>query len=132
MEGTPGYPNQPLGPHTASQDQVQWERWKLLKVDETNPLRLMDRQAAEAAKERAHPKAVAAPMKPREQKLWERLDRALRATDQVLQSGGFRVIVLDPVSVEPREALRIPSATWFNFRRAAQESDSILLAHRGA
>ncbi len=29
MEGTPGYPNQPLGLHTASQDQVEWERFNI-------------------------------------------------------------------------------------------------------
>ncbi len=127
MEGTPGHPNQPLGLHTASQDQVEWERWNLRKADESDPLRIMDRQAAEAARERAQSKAVAAPAKPREQKPWDRLDRALRATDQLLQSGGFRVVVLDLASVEPKEALRIPSATWFRFRRAAQESDAILL-----
>lgn len=127
MEGTPGHPNQPLGLHTASQDQVEWERWNLRKVDEADPLRLMDRQAADAARERAQSKLATAPAKPREQKPWDRLDCALRATDQVLQSGGFRVVVLDLASVEPNDALRIPSATWFRFRRAAQESDAILL-----
>ncbi len=127
MEGTPSYPNQPLGLHTASQDQVEWERWNLRKADESDPLRIMDRQAAEAARERAQSKASAAPARANEQRPWDRLDRALRATDQVLQSGGFRVVVLDLASVDPKEALRIPSATWFRFRRAAQEGDAILL-----
>lgn len=45
----------------------------------------------------------------------------------MLQSGGFRVVVLDLASVTPQEALRIPSATWFRYRRAAQEGDAILL-----
>ena len=53
MEGTPGHPNQPLGLHTASQDQVDWERWNLRKADETDPLRQKDRQAAEAARQKA-------------------------------------------------------------------------------
>ncbi len=127
MEGTPGHPNQPLGLHTASQDQVEWERFNLRKVDETDPLRQMDRQAADAARIRAASPSPATVARPREQKSWDRLDRALRATDQVLQSGGFRVVVLDLASVAPQEALRIPSATWFRYRRAAQESDAILL-----
>ncbi len=127
MEGTPGHPNQPLGLHTASQDQVEWERWNLRKVDETDPLRQMDRQAADAARLRAAAKTPAITARAREGKPWDRLDRALRATDQVLQSEGFRVVVLDLASVEPKQALRIPSATWFRFRRAAQESDAILL-----
>ena len=127
MEGTPGHPNQPLGLHTASQDQVEWERFNLRKVDETDPLRQMDRQAAEAARLRTSSSPVFKTARIREQKPWDRLDRALRATDQVLQSGGFRVVVLDLASVVPKQALRIPSATWFRFRRAAQESDAILL-----
>jgi recombination protein RecA len=128
MEGTPGHPNQPLGLHTASQDQVEWERFNLRKVDETDPLRQMDRQAADAARLRAA--QVLAVRAAREQKpvnRFDRLNRALRATDQVLQSGGFRVVVLDLASLDPQEALRIPSATWFRNRRAAQESNAILL-----
>ncbi len=126
-EGTPGHPNQPLGLHTASQGQVEWERFNLRKVDETDPLRRSDRQAAEAARVRAASCVQPAQPRMREQTPWNRLDRALRATDQVLQSGGFRVVVLDLAGVAPQEALRIPSATWFRYRRAAQESDAILL-----
>ena len=126
-EGTPGHPNQPLGLHTASQDQVEWERWNLRKVDETDPLRRSDQQAAEAARVRAsaHSPVLASGIE--ETKPWDRLDRALRATDQVLQSKGFRIVVLDLGSIDPQQALRIPSATWFRYRRAAQESDAILL-----
>ncbi len=127
MEGTPGHPNQPLGLHTASQDQVEWERWNLRRVDATDPLRLMNQQAAEAARARAALKPPSTPARAREAKPWDRLDRALRAADQVMQAGGFRVVVLDLASVEPKEALRIPAATWFRFRRAAQEGDAILL-----
>ena len=127
MEGTPGHPNQLLGLQMASQEQVDWERWNLRKVDETDPLRQMDRRAAEDARVRAASGSPPPIALPREEKLWDRLSRALRATDQVLQSGGFRVVVLDLASVTPYEATRIPSATWFRFRRAAQESDAILL-----
>ena len=55
------------------------------------------------------------------------MDKALRTADQILQAGGFRVVVLDLASVAPDQALRIPSATWYRFRRAAQEGDAILL-----
>lgn len=126
-EGTPGHPNQPLGLHTASQDQVEWERWNLRKVDETDPLRRSDREAAEAARLRAASSPQPTQTRMREQKPWDRLCRALRATDQVLQSGGFRVVVLDLAGIASQDALRIPSATWFRYRRAAQESDAILL-----
>ena len=89
QEGTPGHPNQPLGLHTASQAQVEWERWNLRKVDDTDPLRMMDRKAAEAARERATSRPPSIPTRARERKPWDPLGRALRATDQVLQSGGF-------------------------------------------
>ena len=46
MEGTPGHPNQPLGLHTASKEQVDWERFNLRRVDESDPLRQMDKLAA--------------------------------------------------------------------------------------
>jgi hypothetical protein len=55
-----------------------------------------------------------APAKP-----WTRLDQALRATDLLLQAGGFAAIVLDLGNMEPQHAMRIPLATWFRFRQAA-------------
>ncbi len=127
LEGTPGYPNQPLGLHTASQDQVEWERFNIRRVDEGDPLRQADRLAAQAARQRAAFPASDGPQKTAEQKPWTRLDRALRATDQVLQSGGFRIVVLDLASVRAEQALRIQSATWWRFQKAAQTGDAILL-----
>ncbi len=127
MEGTPGYPNQPLGLHTASQDQVEWERFNIRRVDKGDPLRQADRMAAQAARQRASFQASDRPQRAQEQKPWTRLDRALRATDQVLQSGGFRIVVLDLASVPAEQALRIQSATWWRFQKAAQLCDAILL-----
>jgi len=127
MEGTPGYPNQPIGLGLASQDQIEWERFNLRKVDESDPLRQSDKQAAQSARQRATAQLPPPVMRRDQYQPWDRLDRALRAADQVLQSGGFRLVVLDLASISPQETLRIPSATWFRFRRAAQESDAILL-----
>ena len=36
-------------------------------------------------------------------------------------------MVLDLASIAPEQALRIPSATWYRFSRAAQEGDAILV-----
>jgi hypothetical protein len=55
----------------------------------------------------------------RPDKPWTRLDQALRATDLLLQAGGFAAIVLDLGGAEPAHASRIPLATWFRFRQAA-------------
>ena len=126
MEGTPGYPNQPLGLAEASPDQVQWEQFNVRKVDDRDPLRQLDRAAAEAARQRA----VIAPVQDRreqQKKPWTLLDRALRATDQVLQAGGFRVVVLDLASVPPEQAQRIQPGSWWRFQKAAKHSDAIFL-----
>jgi hypothetical protein len=55
-------------------------------------------------------------------KPWPRLDQALRATDLLLQAGGFSAIVLDMGSIPPEFALRIPLATWFRYRAAAERT----------
>ena len=53
-------------------------------------------------------------------KSWERLEQALRVTDLLLQAGGFSCIVLDMGSLNAEYALRVPLATWFRFRAAAE------------
>jgi recombination protein RecA len=61
-------------------------------------------------------------------KPWERVEKALRVTDLLLQGGGFRAIVLDLGSVAPEYASRIPLATWFRYRAAADRTQcSIVL-----
>jgi len=53
---------------------------------------------------------------------WSRLDQALRATDLLLQAGGFSALVLDLGSTAPEHGCRIPLATWFRFRQAADRT----------
>lgn len=53
---------------------------------------------------------------------WTRLDQALRATDLLLQAGGFAAIVLDLGDTAPEHGCRIPLATWFRFRQAADRT----------
>ena len=55
---------------------------------------------------------------------WTRLDQALRATDLLLQAGGFAAIVLDLGDTAPEHGNRIPLATWFRFRQAADRTRS--------
>ena len=55
------------------------------------------------------------------------LDQALRATDILLQAGGFSTIVLDLGSTPPEHSARIPLATWFRFRQAADRTRGSLL-----
>ena len=58
---------------------------------------------------------------------WVRLDQAIRATDLLLQAGGFAAIVLDLADEEIEHARRIPLATWFRFRQAAHRTRSSLI-----
>jgi hypothetical protein len=52
-------------------------------------------------------------------RVWTRLDQALRAADLLLQAGGFAAIVLDLGNTLPEHGNRIPLASWFRFRQAA-------------
>lgn len=67
----------------------------------------------------------------RESAPWKRLDKALRVTDLLLQAGGFRAIVLDMGSVAAEVAARVPLATWFRYRAAAERSQSSLVLLTG-
>jgi hypothetical protein len=56
-----------------------------------------------------------------------RLEQALKATDLLLQAGGFRAIVLDMSDVLPQHTMRIPLATWYRFRLAAEQARTALI-----
>ncbi len=56
------------------------------------------------------------------EKPWSRMDQALRAADLLLQAGGFACIVLDFGDTAPEHGSRIPLATWFRFRQAADRT----------
>jgi recombination protein RecA len=60
-------------------------------------------------------------------KPWQALDQALRVADLLLQSGGFKLIVLDLGSTAPEFAWRIPLATWFRFRAACERTRTSLV-----
>jgi recombination protein RecA len=64
------------------------------------------------------------------QLLWVRcrtIEQSFRATDFLLQAGGFGFIALD-LSDIPRELVhRVPLDTWFRFRRAVEGTPTILL-----
>jgi recombination protein RecA len=60
-------------------------------------------------------------------KPWARIEQALRVTDLLLQGGGFSAIVLDMGSIAPEYASRVPLATWFRYRAAAEKSQASIL-----
>jgi len=60
-------------------------------------------------------------------KPWSRIDQALRVTDLLLQAGGFSAIVLDMGGISPDAVSRIPLATWFRYRAAAERTQASIL-----
>lgn len=71
--------------------------------------------------------AARANVKQRPRPVWSCLDQALRATDLLLQAGGFAAIVLDMGDTAKEQSRRIPLATWYRFRQAANQSRSCLV-----
>ncbi len=55
------------------------------------------------------------------------LEQALKATDLLLQSGGFGLVVVDLGDIPPAAARRVPLASWFRFRRAVENTPTALL-----
>jgi hypothetical protein len=60
-------------------------------------------------------------------KPWSRLEQALKATDLLLQAGGFAAIVLDLSDVLPQHIMRIPLSKWYRFRLGAEQARMALI-----
>jgi RecA/RadA recombinase len=60
-------------------------------------------------------------------KPWVAIEQALRVADLLLQAGGFSAIVLDMASIAPEYASRVPLATWFRYRAAAERTQASFL-----
>jgi hypothetical protein len=55
------------------------------------------------------------------------MEQALRSADLLLQAGGFSAIVLDMASLAPEFVARVPLATWYRYRAAAERTQSSIL-----
>lgn len=60
-------------------------------------------------------------------KPWSRIEQALHVTDLLLQGGGFSAVVLDLGSIAPEYTSRVPLATWFRYRAAAERTQASIL-----
>jgi recombination protein RecA len=60
-------------------------------------------------------------------KPWKRLEQALKVTDLLLHSGGWGFVVFDLGNISWVDARRIELSTWFRFRRAIENTPTILL-----
>ena len=64
------------------------------------------------------------------QLLWVRcrnIDQALRATDLLLQGGGFGLVAVDLSDISPETVRYVPLNAWFRFRRAVEDTPTILM-----
>jgi recombination protein RecA len=62
--------------------------------------------------------------------LWVRcqnIEQALRATDLLIQAGGFGMVAVDMSDVPIRTVRQVPLNAWFRFRRAVEDTPTILL-----
>jgi len=65
-----------------------------------------------------------------ERLLWVRcreISQAMRATDLLIQGGGFGLIAVDLSDIAPRVLRHVPLNVWFRWRRAVEETQTILL-----
>jgi recombination protein RecA len=131
--GTPGAPNRPLAHRSKDrEEQVNSDRLPARRGDnlaiasrcaEPQPRRAMSLPSSERMTVNAIPSRLLASTRTQ----WAAIDQALRATDLLLQGGGFSIIVLDLSATPPEAAWRIPLATWFRFRAASERTRVCLL-----
>ena len=60
-------------------------------------------------------------------KTLHQLDQVLRVTDLLLQSGGFGMVALDLGDLLPETVRRVPLTSWFRFRRAVEQTATVLV-----
>jgi len=109
-----------LDPHSAAAAGVELDHLLWVRCGEASP-----------GKARAKPKLSQTAFqfgRTESQHAEHRLEQVLRATDLLLESGGFGLIVLDLADLPPQAARRIPLTTWFRFRRAIEHTPTMLVA----
>jgi hypothetical protein len=130
-----------LDPHSAAAAGVELDRLLWVRCGESSPQTERSPQRHPSTSLRACPEpaegagfdteeiSIQDQIQLRNKNYAERsLEQLLRATDLLLESGGFGLIVLDLADLPPQAARRIPLTTWFRFRRAVENKPTILLA----
>jgi recombination protein RecA len=103
----------------------------LLRPEVTAPRCAEPQRRVRSEREHSEPNPPQRPKRNERQvvfaKPWSRIEQALRVTDLLLQAGGFSAIVLDMGSIAPEFASRVPLATWFRYRAAAERTQASIL-----
>ena len=104
-------------PHSAAAAGVNLERLLWVRCGAHAPSSALSRKRREAFR-----------LEERERRRMEDpVEQALRATDLLLQSSGFGMVAIDLAGVPLKMARRIPLTTWFRFRRAVENTPTLLL-----
>jgi hypothetical protein len=114
-----------LDPHSAATAGIDLDRFLWVRCGEDSPQLRRAKQGVPHAKHVAPEALVRGRVSDASE---HRLEQILRATDLLLESGGFGLIVLDLADLPSQSARRIPLTTWFRFRRAVEHKPTILLA----
>ena len=56
-----------------------------------------------------------------------KMEHAIRSADLLLHAGGFGIVLLDLCGASARDLNKIPISYWFRFRRAVENTPTILL-----
>ncbi len=128
--GTPSAPNRSLlSPPLYTEEQVDSDRLPSRRAASMAQSSLTASPAAQRTSKgagRQLPTRVPS-VRGRVEHEWSALDQALKATDLILQFGGFGLLVLDLGSTPAEMSWRIPLATWFRFRAACERTRTSLL-----
>jgi len=133
--GTPGAGNrklaEPAGDTPRCSESIRGRRVEQVSIDRQPARRgehgLHKSSAVTISSVRPFLHVPSPPKNPSSKETWTRLDRALRATDLLLNAGGFRIIVLDMGDVRPEQVRRLPLASWYRYRLQAEKTQTLFL-----
>src|SRR3982751_1870517 len=57
----------------------------------------------------------------------ERVEQAIKCTDLLVHAGGWGVVVLDLCDVDTQWVRRLPTSYWYRFRRAVEDTPTVLM-----
>lgn len=122
-----------FSPHTGAQAGVELSRLLWVRCNGAQPARESNAPRFAANDFGGHDLVAKSRYLPSAEKLarsadFRRLEQALQITDLLIQAGGFGLIVLDTAGLPLDVARRVPLTSWFRFRRAIENSPTVLLA----
>lgn len=79
------------------------------------------------ASRQSSPNPVIVDVYGRRRRQMSRIEQALKATDLLLQGGGFGAVIVDLADIAAEAARRVPLTSWFRFRRVVENTATALV-----